>query len=293
MAKQFPTTVILLRSAKVPNSKQLFTIYCFHFLFLVLEKLKWDIFTRFTGIVVGSEDIDRIRWPDSEWRRLKVQWDAASDFRMLPVRVSPWSIAPIGDTKKKSIYSPSKRARPIDTTTPELPFIINDGLLRSPAERTKQRHFGVLQGQENKAVGAHEPDASVQPKGNGKFMLFGFDLFNTCSSSPQVISSSELSSLCNGPPSVSKSAISKNKCSNSATIRSCTKVLKYGTALGRSIDLTHFKEYKELIYELDSMFDLKGTLVDGSSGWHVTYTNGKGNVLPLGDCPWPIKYSDV
>ena len=72
MAKQFLTIVILLRSAKIPNSKQFFKGYCFHFLFLVLEKLKWDIFTRLTGIVVGSEDIDRIRWPDSEWRRLKV-----------------------------------------------------------------------------------------------------------------------------------------------------------------------------------------------------------------------------
>ncbi|KAB5527477.1 hypothetical protein DKX38_021324 [Salix brachista] len=34
---------------------------------------------RFKGTVVGAEDVDLIRWLNSEWRILKVKWDAASE----------------------------------------------------------------------------------------------------------------------------------------------------------------------------------------------------------------------
>ena len=65
-------------------------------------------------------------------------------------------------------------------------------------------------------------------------------------------------------------------------------MLKYGTALGRSVDLTRFDGYEDLIRELDHMFDFNGRLIDRSSGWHVTYTDDEGDMMLIGDCPWQL-----
>ncbi|KAE9604239.1 putative transcription factor ARF family [Lupinus albus] len=48
---------------------------------------------RFTGTVVGVEDSDSKRWPDSKWRSLKVRWDETSNIPR-PGRVSPWKVEP-------------------------------------------------------------------------------------------------------------------------------------------------------------------------------------------------------
>lgn len=66
-------------------------------------------------------------------------------------------------------------------------------------------------------------------------------------------------------------------------------MLKYGTNLGRSIELYRFNGYKDLILELDHMFDFNGKLIDGSNGWHVTYTDEDGDVMLIGDpYPWQL-----
>ncbi|XP_059625358.1 auxin response factor 23-like, partial [Cornus florida] len=159
-----------------------------------------------------------------------------------------------------------------------------------------------------------ETEAPVAlPNGSGRYMLFGVNIFNCHPElpSPQVMSSSELHGASSVPPAASQSSISESvqvslpsnsisgnlpekqckKCS-SVTNRSCTKVLKHGTALGRSVDLARFDGYDELICELDQMFDFKGTLIDGSSGWHVTYTDGEGNIMLNGNYPW-LKFGSM
>ncbi|THG07992.1 hypothetical protein TEA_027122 [Camellia sinensis var. sinensis] len=50
--------------------------------------------------VVGINNIDCIRWPGSEWRCLKVQWDAPSKKIVRPQRISHWNIEP-EEVKKK------------------------------------------------------------------------------------------------------------------------------------------------------------------------------------------------
>ncbi|XP_034690136.1 auxin response factor 2A-like isoform X1 [Vitis riparia] len=343
---------------------------------------------RCAGTIVGIEDVDAIRWPNSEWRRFKVQWDT-SDMTPRPERVAAWNIEPIEFIKKKhtSILPQLKRARPTDPLCPAIPILVGDG---------------VLQGQENDDIGAHKPDTSklssllvvpppnsdwgpqhfpmhdpfyqcpgktilfqgenplssgiangcsltftycgacdnvggstnlsfanldssncefqdwraLEPKGNetsfaqqnriDKYKLFGVNLINSPAElpSPQVASSSELQSPCSIPPtsqsSISESIqasepsksvsgdLSDKQCKNccSVMVRSCTKVLKYGTALGRSIDLARFDGYDELIVELDQMFDFGGSLMDGSCRWHVTYTDDEGDMMLLGDYPW-------
>ncbi|KAL7200550.1 hypothetical protein ACSBR1_032470 [Camellia fascicularis] len=341
----------------------------------------------FAGTVVGINIIDCIRWPGSEWRCLKVQWDAPSKKIVRPQRISHWNIEP-EEVKKKcsSILTDRKRERPLDPSTPGFTVLVSEGLSKGSVEHPPKRQLEVLQGQENRAIDAHEfsalrqpllshlipqpnPDwghpqiglenqphfligesadywsptftssgahdsvevsrsssfpkfnstSSVsvdckapeeykikaplsQPNGNAKCMLFGVNIF----SSPLELPSQQVVS-CSDPalPVVSHSSISETdqvsetsksvygnlsekQCKNccSITSRSCTKVLKYGTVLGRSVHLARFDDYDELIRELDQMFDFKGSLIDGSNGWHVTYTDGKGNMMLIGDCPW-------
>lgn len=39
------------------------------------------------------------------------------------------------------------------------------------------------------------------------------------------------------------------------------------------------------------MFEFGGQLLDGSCGWHVTYTDFEGDMMLLGDYPWEFSTS--
>ncbi|KAF8401563.1 hypothetical protein HHK36_012505 [Tetracentron sinense] len=157
----------------------------------------------------------------------------------------------------------------------------------------------------------------TQPNGVRKCMLFGVDLVKSPlePASPHVVTSSELRHPCFIPETFSQSGISESvqlseaskstkpvdcnisgslsekPCKNCcyAITRSCTKVHKYGIALGRSVDLMRFEGYDELICELDQMFDFQGKLIGRSNGWHVTYTDDEGDTMLIGDYPWEFR----
>ncbi|XP_077240566.1 auxin response factor 2-like [Tasmannia lanceolata] len=111
-------------------------------------------------------------------------------------------------------------------------------------------------------------------------------LMPPASSQPAVLESDQLSEPSKNSKSSSFSASGSHK-THSVTARSCTKVHKQGTALGRSVDLAKFDGYEELVLELDRMFDFEGDLVDPSKGWQVIYTDDEGDIMPIGDFPWP------
>ncbi|OVA04374.1 AUX/IAA protein [Macleaya cordata] len=163
---------------------------------------------------------------------------------------------------------------------------------------------------------APEPNQAVinQPNGNGPCRLFGVDLvedpllptppctvnssqlFHPCpipqhSSQLGILDSdqtSELSKILNPSYSSGSGSGVEKPCKNcSTTTKSCTKVHKYGTVLGRSVDLMKFNGYDELVNELDRMFDFGGGLMDTSNGWNVVYTDDEGDIMLLGDYPWP------
>ncbi|XP_058725365.1 auxin response factor 5 [Vicia villosa] len=71
-----------------------------------------------------------------------------------------------------------------------------------------------------------------------------------------------------------------------APIRTYTKVQKAGS-VGRSIDVTTFKNYGELICAIECMFGLDGLLNDTKgSGWKLVYVDYESDVLLVGDDPW-------
>ncbi|KAK3042499.1 hypothetical protein RJ639_000223 [Escallonia herrerae] len=73
---------------------------------------------------------------------------------------------------------------------------------------------------------------------------------------------------------------------NGGSARSCTKVHKQGIALGRSVDLTKFNNYDELIAELDQLFEFGGELKAHNKNWLVVYTDDEGDMMLVGDDPW-------
>ncbi|OEL15073.1 Auxin response factor 23 [Dichanthelium oligosanthes] len=74
--------------------------------------------------------------------------------------------------------------------------------------------------------------------------------------------------------------------SQGGSTRSCKKVHKHGIALGRSVDLTKFNGYTELVAELDEMFDFNGELKGSNKEWMVVYTDNEGDMMLVGDDPW-------
>lgn len=58
-------------------------------------------------------------------------------------------------------------------------------------------------------------------------------------------------------------------------------------SVGRSIDVTTFKNYEELIHAIESMFGLEGLLNDSrGSEWKLVYVDYENDVLLVGDDPW-------
>ncbi|KAJ0231403.1 AUX/IAA domain-containing protein [Hirschfeldia incana] len=68
--------------------------------------------------------------------------------------------------------------------------------------------------------------------------------------------------------------------------RSCTKVLKQGIALGRSVDLSKFQNYEELVAELDRLFEFNGELMAPKKDWLIVYTDDENDMMLVGDDPW-------
>lgn len=65
------------------------------------------------------------------------------------------------------------------------------------------------------------------------------------------------------------------------------QVHKQGIALGRSVDLTKFNNYAELVAELDRLFEFGGELMAPKKNWLIVYTDDESDMMLVGDDPWP------
>ncbi|XP_010689577.2 auxin response factor 4 isoform X2 [Beta vulgaris subsp. vulgaris] len=68
--------------------------------------------------------------------------------------------------------------------------------------------------------------------------------------------------------------------------RSCTKVHKQGSLVGRAIDLSKLKSYADLMNELEHLFGMEGLLQDPAKGWRILYTDKENDMMVVGDDPW-------
>ncbi|ONK63416.1 uncharacterized protein A4U43_C07F14910 [Asparagus officinalis] len=281
---------------------------------------------RYAGVIISVEDREPATWPDSKWKCLKVQWAERADKAtgVQPERVSPWEIMPFSAaTGSSSSTSRPKRQRAAHLPSrSESSSSQRDGSLMLSTELAA-RHDDVLQGQEKIARGlsfhvdsnetgnAHMRFHEQNQKGtegpscsrqhelhqeNKAFKLFGVSIpaNSVCSILPHSATSGEIqkpltektmsASRCESGGSVSASGQSTS--TDTIVTRSCIKVHKMETALGRSVDLSKFNGYRELIDELDKMFEFHGGLVDSSKGWKVIYTDAEGDIRIVGDFSW-------
>ncbi|KAF3786704.1 Auxin response factor 2 [Nymphaea thermarum] len=166
-----------------------------------------------------------------------------------------------------------------------------------------------------KSVLHSQPEAS-KPRGDGNCLLFGINLAGS-SHQPEPPSMHDHTTISLHKPQLLETdqQPEPSKCTKSAdtlhtesdqerpclpcqthsrdtntslcsSTRSCTKVHKQGSALGRSVDLAKFSGYEELIREFDQMFEFQGDLVNPSKGWLVVYTDDEGDMMLVGDDPW-------
>ncbi|CAH1424574.1 unnamed protein product [Lactuca virosa] len=331
---------------------------------------------RFTGTIVGIEESDPKRWPESKWRSLKVRWDETSTVPR-PDRVSPWKIEPaltppaitplpINKQKRQrsSILSTSPdssvltregsskiaTADPsrVELSTVRPPFTeINDSdscdalsvsrclpfgrptessftdLLSGFGSHNNSTEFSNpwskmpsnlplnLLGSSMKGVDipfqtypihrnpkwmmppplpsylhipSHSTDVipktplvqnEVKKPQDGSCKIFGVPLAGNTVASPGKDREKQYQ---NPQPQV--------KVQGGVSTRSCTKVHKQGIALGRSLDLTKFNNYDELIAELDELFEFNGELKTRNKSWLVVYTDDEGDMMLVGDDPW-------
>ncbi|GMH23294.1 hypothetical protein Nepgr_025137 [Nepenthes gracilis] len=74
--------------------------------------------------------------------------------------------------------------------------------------------------------------------------------------------------------------------SQTPRMRTYTKVQKRGS-VGRSIDVTRYKGYDELRYDLAKMFGIEGKLEDPHrTDWKLVYVDHENDILLVGDDPW-------
>lgn len=74
--------------------------------------------------------------------------------------------------------------------------------------------------------------------------------------------------------------------SQSRQVRSCTKVIMQGMAVGRAVDLTKLSGYSDLCQKLEEMFDIQGELGSTLKKWRVIFTDDEDDMMLVGDDPW-------
>ncbi|PAN40600.1 hypothetical protein PAHAL_7G327300 [Panicum hallii] len=106
----------------------------------------------------------------------------------------------------------------------------------------------------------------------------------------QVLPLQEIHNSSMGTPSCSMDAaeysIDRSAKPMRPPVRTYTKVQKLGS-VGRSIDVTRYRDYHELRSAIACMFGLQGKLEHpGSSDWKLVYVDYENDVLLVGDDPW-------
>ncbi|KAK4358691.1 hypothetical protein RND71_020920 [Anisodus tanguticus] len=74
--------------------------------------------------------------------------------------------------------------------------------------------------------------------------------------------------------------------SQSSGKRSCIKVHKQGSLVGRAIDISRLNGYDDLLVELERLFNMEDLLRDPNKGWRILYTDSENDMMVVGDDPW-------
>ncbi|KAH8519053.1 hypothetical protein H0E87_000758 [Populus deltoides] len=87
---------------------------------------------RYMGTITGISDLDVVRWPNSQWRSVKVGWDESTDGERQP-RVSLWEIEPLTTFPTYPSSFPLRLKRPWPPGLPSFHGIKDDDLGKNPS----------------------------------------------------------------------------------------------------------------------------------------------------------------
>ncbi|CAA6660184.1 unnamed protein product [Spirodela intermedia] len=256
---------------------------------------------RFSGTIIGVGDSISSRWVDSEWRSIKVQWDEPSAISR-PERVSPlWpallfpnrqrqagasAYFTVIDTRASTSVRYHKSLH-YSTSPPLFPMLLRGfsdwrTCERKPETGNGCRLFGI---QLVEASVAEETSTlAAVPVGAGGPMALDAAAESDQLSQPSNATAYDVPARSSGDPD--KSCLRSQHETQSRPIRSCTKVLLQGMAVGRAVDLTRFEGYDDFLAKIEEMFGIQGEVSGPSRKWQVVYTDDEDDMMLVGDDPW-------
>ncbi|CAN6867902.1 unnamed protein product [Brassica oleracea] len=208
---------------------------------------------RYNGTIVGVRDFST-HWKDSEWRSIKVQWDEGATIPRLD-KVFPWEIELLTHSSKIFKSDDLKHKRQIE--------VHEFGIFSFPTIYSEQ----MIQAM--KETSTTTATTSCRP--------FGVDLM------VPAITKDPVEPI----DSYKKFKISKifeDERVDHVEAKSRTKVHMEGV-IERTVDLTIFDGYNQLIDELERLFDIKGEL-HMHNQWKMFFIYDDGDMMILGDHPW-------
>ncbi|CAG7869865.1 unnamed protein product [Brassica rapa] len=223
---------------------------------------------RYYGTILKVRDFST-HWKDSEWRCLEVQWDEAATIPR-PDKVSPWEIEPLTHSSD-ILKSGSNMWVPTLTQGQEVGHSsIQSSMSYSFATTMSKPNYNEQMVQAMKETSTTTATTS--------YRLFGVDLKVPAKTKDSIepINSYKKSKI---------SKIFEEEKVDHIQTRSHTKVRMEG-AMERTVDLSIFDGYNQLIDELERLFDIKGKLHIHNQ-WKIVFINADGDIMLLGDDPWP------
>ncbi|KAF8100518.1 hypothetical protein N665_0222s0017 [Sinapis alba] len=236
---------------------------------------------RYFGTIVGVRDFST-HWKDSEWRSLEVQWDEDATIPR-PDKVSPWEIEPLTHSSKiiKSGFLKHKRQSEINEfgsnmwvpTLTQCQEVGNSSIQSSVSYSLP--HMSKPNYNEPMVQAVKETSTTTVAT---SYRLFGVNLTIPTKTKEYVAPVDSFKK-----PKISK-IFEEEKVDHIQT-RSYTKV-RMEEGLEKTVDLTVFDGYNQLIDELERLFDIKDKLHIHNQ-WKIFFLNADGDMMLLGDDPWP------
>ncbi|KAG2314937.1 hypothetical protein Bca52824_018059 [Brassica carinata] len=236
---------------------------------------------RYYGTIVKVRDFS-VHWKDSEWRSLEVQWDGAATIPR-PDKVSPWEIEHLTHSSNilKSGFLKHKRQSEIHefgklTLLNKLKLICQEVGNSSIQSSVSYSFLTMSKLNYNEQMVQAMKETSTTTMATS-CRVFGVDL-----TIPTKIKDSIKPNDSSKKSKISK--IFEEEKFDHIQTRNHTKVHMEG-AVERTVDLTVFDGYNQLIDGLERLFDIKGTL-HMHNQWKIVFINTDGDKMLLGEDPW-------
>ncbi|KAL0712906.1 hypothetical protein Bca4012_019884 [Brassica carinata] len=225
----------------------------------------------YSGTVVGVRDFST-HWKDSEWRCLEVQWDGAATIPR-PDKVSPWEIELLTSSKNfKSDDLKHKRQIELHEFGSKMwaPILPQDPEFGQSSIQSSMRYsFPTLYHEQL----VQEMKETSTTTATTSCRLFGVDKMVPATTKDPV-------EPIDSYKRIKISKIFEDEKVDHVQARSRTKVHMEGV-IERTVDLTIFDGYNQLIDELERLFDIKGELHTLNQWKFFSY------MMILGNDPWP------